>query len=160
GKSWSFWMPPVDEDEDSAETASAPLDLERIQPRPHELVCADLGRRRLLRILTNLYRRAAADYQERGLRILHVPCGVLEWREQDGDEPSRSRLVLAPVVLVRQSCREPFTLSPVEEDPVVNPALQVRLLQDFNFRLPPAPEDWDEKSLAAYLGEVQAAVAG
>src|SRR5262249_36064890 len=96
GKGWSFWMPPVDEEEDEEAAAPQPWDPERYQPRANELVCADLGRKQLLRTLTNLYRRAHTDYQERGLHILHLACGVLEWREQDHSEPMRSPLVLVP----------------------------------------------------------------
>jgi hypothetical protein len=158
GKTWSFWMPPPDEEEEEA--AAPVLDLERIQTKANELVCGDLGRRDLLRILANLYRRSHTDYLERGLRILHVACGVLEWREEESGETLRSPLVLVPVELSRTSIREPFTLASVDEDPVLNPALQARLQQDFDFRLPTLPEDWDEKPLTAYLQEVEAAVAG
>src|SRR6266545_1203241 len=160
GKTWTFWLPPVDEDDDTADEPAPPLSLEHIDLKATELLCGDLPRRQLLRILTNLYRRAGADYQERGLHILHLACGVLEWREAEGGEPFRSPLVLVPAELVRTSIREPFTLGPVDEDPIVNPALEARLLQDFGLRLPAAPEDWSEKSLTAYLSEVETAIAG
>ena len=48
----------------------------------------------------------AADFRERGLHILHLACGVLEWRDPD-DEPLRSPLLLVPVALQRKSLREP-----------------------------------------------------
>lgn len=161
GKAWTFWLPPVEEDdEEQPAEGAAPLALEHIETKANELLCGDLSRRQLLRVLTNLYRRAAADYQERGLRVLHVAFGVLEWRDQDNAETFRSPLVLLPVELTRSSLREPFALAPVEEDPVLNPALQARLQQDFSFRLPAAPEDWGEKTLPQYLDEVRAAVAG
>src|SRR5207302_6423947 len=86
--------------------------------------------------------------------------GVLEWRDAD-DEPARSPLLLVPVALRRSTLRDPFVLHAVEgEDPLVNPALAARLRQDFDFRLPAAPADWDEASPQAYLDEVAAAVAG
>src|SRR5262245_26865812 len=135
GKGWTFWMPPATEDDEHA-NEPAPLALEHIDAKPTELVCGDLGRMQLLRVLTNLYRRSSADYQERGLRVLHAAFGVLEWRDQDGAETFRSPLVLVPVELTRPSIREPFTLAAVEEDPFLNPALQARLQQDFAFRLP------------------------
>jgi hypothetical protein len=158
GKGWSFWLPPAEED-DEAEPVPKAAGLERIEPRAHELVCADLGRRELLRVLTNLYRRALTDYQERGLHILHVACGVLEWRDDDG-ETFRSPLVLVPVQLTRKSLQEPFTLTPTEDDPVLNPALVTRLVQDFDFHLPAFPGEEDDKTLTSYLAEVQAAIAG
>src|SRR5262249_37421955 len=135
-------------------------DLEQIRTKPGELVCGDLGRRDLLRTLTNLYRRAGAEYRERGLYTLHVTFGVLEWRDPENTETFRSPLVLVPVELARASLREPFKLEPVEEDPVVNPALLARLRQDFDFALPPPPEAWEETDVADYLAQVEAAVAG
>src|SRR6185369_2279335 len=69
-------------------------------------------------------------------------------------------LILVPLELRRKSLQEPFVLAPLEEDPFLNPALAARLRQDFDFQLPPAPEDWEEKSLATYLDEVEAAVKG
>jgi very-short-patch-repair endonuclease len=161
GKPWAFWLPPLDEDdEDHSEAMPPTLDLDRLDLRDNELLCADLGRRRLLRVLTNLYRRSEADYRERGLHILYVACGLLEWRDQENTETFRSPLVLVPVELARTSLREPFSLAPADEDPLLNPALQARLLQDFDFRLPAIPEDWEEKTLTAYLDEVEASVRG
>ncbi|MCI0455510.1 MAG: DUF3320 domain-containing protein [Gemmataceae bacterium] len=176
GKPWTFWLPPAEEEDepvgawsgdhattrsgDHATTAAHPLSLEHIDPKANEVVCSDLGRRQLLRILTNLYRRSAADYQERGLRVLHVAFGVLEWRDQDNSEPFRSPLILLPVELTRSSIREPFSLAPVDEDPILNPALAARLQQDFAFKLPPSPEDWSEKPLTQYLDEVTGAITG
>ncbi|MCI0637996.1 MAG: DUF4011 domain-containing protein [Gemmataceae bacterium] len=113
----------------------------------------------MIDILTNLYRRALTDFRERGLHILHFAAGVLEWRDSD-DQPMRSPLVLLPVELRRQSLQEPFILAPSEDDPYVNPALQVRLKQDFDFRLPEAPEDWEEDALAKYWTQVEELIRG
>jgi very-short-patch-repair endonuclease len=160
GKACTFWLPPVDEDAEHAGTEPPAIDWAHIQTKPGEIVCGDLARRELLRNLTNLYRRANAEYRERGLRILHVALGVLEWRDQDNTESFRSPLVLLPVELVRSSLREPFKLQPIEEDPILNPALVARLKQDFDFALPAAPEDWEEKDVAGYQKEVEAAITG
>jgi very-short-patch-repair endonuclease len=160
-KASAFWLPPVDEDDDEEVGARSPDPAtDKIQTRPGEIVCGDLGRRELLRTLTNLYRRAGAEYRERGLHILHVAFGVLEWRDQDNTESLRSPLVLLPVELVRASLREPFRLEPSEEDPVINPALVERLQQDFAFQLPAAPEEWDESEVADWLKHVETAIAG
>src|SRR5262245_47080207 len=72
----------------------------------------------------------------------------------------RSPLILVPVVLKRKSLQEPFVLDALEEDPFLNPALAARLKVDFDFALPPVPEDWEEKPLPAYLAEVEAAIKG
>jgi hypothetical protein len=158
GKGWSFWLPPVDEDEEAkeGEGQATVWDLERYHPAENELVCAVLGRKRLLRVLTNLYRRSHTDFQERGLRILHVGFGVLEWRDPEKKDLVRSPLILLPVELTRPSIRESFRLAAVEEEPFLNPALLTRLAQDdMKLRLPDLPDDWDEKKLSDFFAEVQ-----
>lgn len=129
------------------------------KPRATDLVTHETDRQRLLQTLTNLYRRARVDFRERGLHILHLAIGVLEWRDEENEE-FRSPLLLVPVELVRKSLRDPFALQPTDDDPWLNPALAARLKLDFEFRLPAAPTDWEEDSFAAYLQEVSAAVAG
>lgn len=163
-KGWTFWLPPAKEQtglEGSVpEGSAAPAKKKDPQPpKASELVTAESDRQRLVQILTNLYRRMRSDFRERGLHILHLAAGVLEWRDPD-DEPMRSPLVLVPVELRRKSLQEPFILEDIEEDPIVNPALVARLLQDHDFRLPAAPEDWEEKPLAAYLDEIDAQIKG
>jgi hypothetical protein len=161
GKSWAFWMPPVEEDEEAKEEEGPATvwDLKRLRPADNELVCDDLGRKQLLRVLTNLYRRSHTDFQERGLRILHLGFGILEWRDPDKNDLVRSPLVLLPVELTRPSIRENFRLSAVEEEPYLNPALLTRVAQeDMKLRLPALPDDWDESKLADYFTAVQAAV--
>jgi hypothetical protein len=129
-------------------------------PRPGELVTSEPERDRLLAILTNLYRRSRADYRERGLQILYLALGVLEWRDAD-DDPARSPVLLVPVELRRHTLREPFVLHALaDEEPLVNPALAARLRQDFDFRLPEPPGDWDEAIPAAYLDVLGSAIAG
>ena len=123
------------------------------------MLTAETDRQDLLRILTNLYRRALNDYRERGLHILHLALGILEWRDEE-DEVSRAPILLLPVKLERHSLKDPFQLRSLEEEPIVNPALAARLKQDFDFGLPHAPADWDEKTPEQYLDEVKSAVSG
>jgi len=88
------------------------------------------------------------------VRILHLAFGMLDWRETETNEAVRSPLVLVPAELVRESAQEPFEIRPVEEDAVLNPALDVKLRNDFRIELPPIPEDWEEVGLRDYLDEV------
>jgi REase_MTES_1575/Protein of unknown function (DUF4011)/AAA domain len=160
GKTCTFWMPPVDEDEESGSAEPVAIDFQHIQTKAGEIVCGDLGRRALLRTLTNIYRRSSAEYRERGLHILYVAFGVLQWRDADNTESLRSPLVLVPVELMRSSLREPFKLQAIDEEPFINPALIARLQQDFNFQLPPPPDSWEDADLSMYLKQADAAVAG
>lgn len=123
-----------------------------------ELACNVRDPAELVRILKNLHRRSRTDFEERGVRILHLAFGMLEWRETESDEALRSPLVLVPAELARESAQEPFELRPVEEDAVLNPALDVKLRNDFRIELPPIPEDWDEVKLQDYVNEIAGCV--
>jgi very-short-patch-repair endonuclease len=139
---------------------SRPLTHDPCPPTPDScLLTTETDRTRLIQTLTNLYRRARADFRERGLHILHLAFGVLTWKDP-GEETLQSPLVLVPVELERHSLREPFRLKPGDEDPWLNPALASRLRQDFEFKLPQPPEDWEEKTLTAYFDELSAAITG
>lgn len=154
-KGWTFWLPPEEQlqatlfEKDHAEFQQS---LEPEILRQDQLFCDGQSRDRLERVLKNLYRRATADYQERGVRILYVVFGELAWREKETSEEVRSPLILVPVELSRESARDPFHLTLAEEAEVVlNPALQVKLRNDFRIELLPLPEDWEEQSLSAYF---------
>ncbi len=160
-KTFTFWLPPAKVSSPTETAAKAPKKKAEKPdpPKATELVTAEPDRQRLLQILTNLFRRFQADYRERGLHILYLGAGILEWRDSD-DEPMHSPLLLVPVVLKRKSLQEPFLLDALEEEPFLNPALKAKLKQDFDFSLPTPPEDWEEKALPAYLAEVAAAIQG
>lgn len=154
-KGWTFWLPPEEEPEATLFKGEEPRSPRYSNPenaRQNQLVCLGRSREELERILKNLYRRATADYQERGVRILYVVFGMLVWREVETSEEVRSPLILVPIELSRESARDPFYLYLAEEAEVVlNPALQVKLRNDFRIELPPVPEDWEEQSLSAYF---------
>src|SRR5207244_407059 len=75
----------------------------------------------LSRVLHNLSRRTSQEFLDKGLHILYLGVGMLEWR--DSDVELSSPIVLVPVSLERPSPREPFRLVGLEDDYVVNPAL-------------------------------------
>jgi len=107
--------------------------------------------KKLRNILRNLYRRSRTDFEERGVRILFLTFGVLEWKEVEQSEIIKSPILLVPVELKRESVNDPFQLHPVDEEIVINPALAVKLGDDFKIELPPIPEDWDSVSLEKFL---------
>jgi very-short-patch-repair endonuclease len=123
-------------------------------PKSNELVIEGLGREELERIIKNLYRRSSSDYKERGVRILYLSLGMLEWKEIGTSEVIRSPIILVPVDLSRESARDPFCLFPTDEDVLINPALQVKLRRDFKIELPSLPDDWEGFSLRDYFDSV------
>ena len=74
---------------------------------------------------------------------------------------SNHPLILVPLELTRDTIRQPYTIAvpPVEDEAVLNPALQAKLKNDYKIELPPLPEEWEEQKLADYFKLVRQAVA-
>ncbi|MBN2497719.1 MAG: DUF3320 domain-containing protein [Deltaproteobacteria bacterium] len=102
---------------------------------------------------TNLLRtqRAARDaLEEKGVNLLHLAVGFLEWRRPDRpDHPLKAPLILVPAELSRSSARRRFQLQALPDDPLLNPCLAAMLGKDHGIRLPEEPEDWEAFDLAA-----------
>ena len=139
-KPWKFWLPPLEDEQpedENSERKQIKSDLKELlkihPPRQDDLVCNNFNRKELEKILKNLYRKAIIDYRERGIRILYITFGMMKWKETTNDL-IYSPLILCPVELKRDTARDPFILSLTEEEIVLNPALQVKLLKDFNLK--------------------------
>lgn len=165
-KQWMLLIPPEEEAEEedpprnldlpltTAEVAQGEPSPRKLIRRANELICRAREARRLRAVLRNIHRRSRSDFEERGVRILHMVFGLLEWRETPESDPIRSPLVLVPVQISRASANDPFELSIAGEDIVLNPAIAVRLQSDFRIDLSPIPEDWEEMSLNVYLNGI------
>ena len=131
------------------------------RPTANQLVSGDLSRLELEKSLKALQWRSLLDYRERGVRILHAAFGTLNWVDMDTKEKVQSPLILVPLELTRDSIRQPYAIivPPVEEEAVLNPALQVKLKTDYKIDLPPLPDDWENQNLADYFNSVNQAVA-
>ena len=153
-----FWYPPESDVSKRQYPSSSKLSSfnEKNRPTAKQLVCKETSRTDLEKILKNLQRRSLSDYRERGVRILHAAFGMLVWKDKETSEEVRSPLVLVPIELTRKSFRKPFAISvpPIEEEAVLNPALQVKLKTDFQVELPPLPEYWESQSLLNYFNAV------
>jgi hypothetical protein len=144
------------------ETVKAATTLEEPKrPTANQLVSGSLSRIDLERILKNLQSRSHLDYMERGVRILHAAFGTLNWVDLETKENVQSPLILVPLELGRETIRQPYNIAvpPVEDEAVLNPALQAKLKNDYKIELPPLPEEWEEQKLADYFNLVEAAVA-
>ena len=164
-KPWKFFIPPEENAEQEGKAADLTLPLAgnagegparpaKSSRRPDELLCTAREARKLRLVLRNLHRRSRSDFDERGVRILHVVFGILEWKEVEQSEPVRSPLLIVPVKILRASANDPFELSIAEEDIVLNPAIEVKLWNDFRIQLPALPDDWGETTLDDYLSKV------
>jgi very-short-patch-repair endonuclease len=167
-KPWEFFMPPDAPETTESEKGSGASDLLLLERQageqpaePEDKVLPDRGAdelvtdirdgARLRNILRNLYRRSRTDFEERGVRILFLTLGLLEWKEVEQSEIIKSPILLVPVELKRESVNDPFELWPVDEEIVINPALAVKLGDDFRIELPPVPDDWESLSMESFL---------
>jgi hypothetical protein len=148
---FEFWDHPEDPQLHKGKSQSIDFSVinGKSSPTSKQLVCEGTSRSELEKILKDLHNRSLLDYRERGVRILYANFGMLVWKEKETGEEVRSPLILVPIELDRKSFREPFTISvpPIEEEVVLNPALQVKLKKDFAVELPPLPEYWESQSL-------------
>jgi hypothetical protein len=107
--------------------------------------------------LRALMRRSNQEYLDRGLWVLYLAFGALTWIDEDQSRYT-SPLLLVPVRLVAAGPRQMPVLEATEDDPVVNPALSLKLSQ-YGITLPRV-DDLEEVMLGGLLAAVRAAVAG
>ncbi|UMP01768.1 DUF3320 domain-containing protein [Amycolatopsis sp. EV170708-02-1] len=138
---WSFCLPAEEE--------------EMPRPKPGELVIAGKQRAQILRALQLLERKAKQESDDKGLWVLHLGLGMLSWTESDDDDAvAVSPLILLPVTISRENLREPFRLRRTDDDPVLNPALAVKLQADFGISLPTV-EEFEEVGIAGIMRSVE-----
>ena len=91
-----------------------------------------------LKRLGRLRAKAREALNDRGMQVLYVAFGLLEWKETpNSDETIRSPLALVPVGLRKQSYFGSFELARLgDEDITINPTLAAKLSHDFSITLP------------------------
>ncbi|SJM65407.1 DNA helicase related protein [Agrococcus casei LMG 22410] len=107
------------------------------------------------RALRNLHAKAQRQYLDRGLRVLYLALGELRWQDLAGDV-YRSPLILVPVNEIRKGPRERIYFESSDEDIVFNPALRLKMEQEFGLDIPPDDELIDVNELQS--GEAFAAI--
>jgi len=108
-------------------------------------------------LLRRLSRRARQDFLDRGVSVLHLAVGMLRWRDEE-DNGFLSPILLLPVELTALGPGDTPKLRARDDDPVVNPALVLRLRR-MGVDLPAAGA-WPDLDPAAFRDRVRAAVAG
>jgi very-short-patch-repair endonuclease len=108
--------------------------------------------------LRRLDQQSQNTYADRGFWTLYLGLGLLQWMDPKDDTPAFSPLLLVPVRLKREAAHEPYVLVRTEDEAVANPALELKLEQDFDLDLPEL--DPDVFDVTSYLEEVGRRIRG
>lgn len=114
----------------------SPADPDRPETLPPNIFHSSRPDSEVGPIVRNLMRRAQEEFLDRGLAVLYMAFGILDWSDVDGTEMV-SPLLLVPVRLIPEGPREAPRITEGEDDPVLNPALVLRL-KEFGIDLPTA----------------------
>jgi hypothetical protein len=143
GKPWEIWSPTISS-----------------KPRGRtQITTSQTDPRQVDRILRNLARRSLSEYRERGIRILYLAFGMLNWKDPQSKEMLRSPIVLVPVEITSKTPRAPVKIQipSVEEEVSLNPALKLKLHYEHQLELPPLP-DFETTKIGEYLQKVAEAL--
>lgn len=116
----------------------------------------NLGKIQLHKNLFRIFSKASSVMEEQGHNVLYLALGCLEWYEsQDSDVKLVAPLILIPVELSRKSVKSHFKIGFTGETPILNPALVVKLANDYNIKIDPLPEDTEEIDLNVVYKRLQ-----
>ncbi len=119
----------------------------------------DVEEGRLDELLLSIFRKSNAVFEETGVTTLFLALGFLEWYEtESAADLVHSPVLLLPVDLVRTSVKTRIKLRGRDDEPVLNPALALRLKKDYGVELPPLPEDLEGFDPAAWFESFRKAV--
>jgi hypothetical protein len=104
-------------------------------------------------VIRNLMRKSSAEFLDRGLSVLYLAFGMLDWRDVD-DTAMVSPLLFVPVQLLPRGPKETPRITQGEDEPVLNPALALRL-KEFGIDLP-TTEDIDGLPVSETLAMIRA----
>ena len=155
GRGWYFFLPPnPPEDPDQPSDQGGPDDNELVvdmhPPRYGPMI---------RRSLKNITKKGDAMFLDAGLWIVHMGLGMLRWKDDDGAFVS-SPLLLVPVRILQHGPKRRWKLKVSEDgEPVLNPALAVKLERDFGIELPTL-DQLDVPDFAHVAEAVRAKAAG
>lgn len=148
GNYWEFHFPVSDDsdevDQDSGEERAAT-----------ELEVSGKESPDIRKSLYSLERKANQEFVDKGIWVLYLGLGILTWYESENDDkPYQSPLVLVPVMVSRDRSTESYWLRRADGDNVINPALHVKLSNEFGIELP-SLDLFESEGLNALLQEIR-----
>jgi len=107
-----------------------------------------------------IYSKARSVMEEQGYNVLFLGLGFLEWYESESsDDKLRAPIVLVPVELTRSSVRTRFKMEYHEEEPlIINPALVVKMQNDFRISIEQISEELEDIDYQAIFSQIQMAI--
>lgn len=106
------------------------------------------------RILKNLMRRANDSLNERGVNILYIAFGFVEWREsEESDVTYKAPVIMVPITITNEAVNEPFFVHHFD-DPTVNATLQYMLENQYGISMPV----FEDQDLDTYLSQIESLV--
>lgn len=119
-----------------------------------------LTKEKLSKNLFRIYSKANSVMEEQGYNVLFLSLGCLEFYEsEDSDVKLRAPIILIPVELTRTSVRTKFKLKYHEEEPpILNPALIIKLQNDFGITINPIDEELENKDPQQIFSQIQTAI--
>jgi len=120
----------------------------------------DLLKEKLPKNLFRIYSKANSVMEEQGYNVLFLSLGCLEWYESDESNVKlKAPIILVPVELTRTSVRSKFKLKFHEEEPLIlNPALILKLQNDFNITIDPIDEELETLDPQQIFSQFQRAI--
>lgn len=141
----------LDEQRSADEGGIKEVELKKLEVLPN------LAGENLDRSLVRLKLKSRMALREQGFNVLYLAFGLLRWRDKETKEEFLSPLVLLPVELRRETCFDPYKITGIDEDTVLNPTLVHKFQADFSLSLPPLP-DVKGLELGSYFDEVAKSV--
>lgn len=108
------------------------------------------------KILSSIKKIANTSLVEKGINILYLAFGFLNWKEkEESDIWYSSPLVLIPISLNNESTTLPFELVQYEDEVNTNPTLIYKLKNEFGMTLPEFRDSNEDETITEYFERVQ-----
>jgi DNA polymerase III delta prime subunit len=120
----------------------------------------DLTKDKLPKNLFRIYSKANSVMEEQGYNVLFLTLGCLEWYEsEESNIKLKAPIILVPIELTRTSVRSKFKLKYHEEEQLIlNPALILKLQNDFGIKVEAIDEDLENIDPQQIFSQIQEAI--
>ena len=151
----AYFIEPKEEEDEENQLSLITIDDidEPIERKTNEIIAYKRGEK-FDYILKHLKKFNDSAQIEKGINILYVSFGMLNWKEADFSKYDlKSPLLLIPVMLDYDKGKQAYYIKRLEEEIIVNPALKSKLDFDFKVLLPDFVPD--EDNIESYLAKVE-----